>query len=120
MAVLNLDLGTSDYIIDSSNADDNNTVNLTALGSQTLTVDGVSAVLNSIAGISAVAAPTFSAINGGDLTIDYGDQGVTALTAVTYNIGDTSNLSVSGPDLLGLTIGTQTVNFSGNGSGSFS
>jgi hypothetical protein len=120
MAVLNLDLGTSDYTIDSSNADSTNTVNLTALGSQTLTVDGVSAVLSSIAGITAAAAPTFSAINGGDLTVDYGLLGASALTAVTYNVGDTSNISVSGPDLVGLTIGTQTVNFSGNGSGSFS
>ena len=41
MAVLNLDLLNSDQTINSDNADDTNTVNLTAVGSHTLTVDGV-------------------------------------------------------------------------------
>ncbi|MCI4589267.1 Hint domain-containing protein [Sphingobium sp. BYY-5] len=119
MAILGIDLGSSDQTINSSNADATNTINLTAVGSHTLTVDGVSATVGSFANVSAAAAPSFAAINGGSLTVDYGVAGVSALTAVSYNVGDSSSISVTGPALLGVTLGTQTVNFSGNGSGSF-
>ncbi len=119
MAILNLDLLASDQTINSENADDTNTINLTALGTHTLTVDGVSATVSSIAGVQAASSPTFSAINDGNLNIDYGVLGATALSGVTYNVGDTSSISVQGPALLGINLGTQTVNFSGNGFGSF-
>ena len=119
MAVLNLDLLNSDQTINSDNADDTNTVNLTAVGSHTLTVDGVSATIAGIAGVQALSSPTFAAVNDGNMTVDYGVLGVNALSGVTYNIGDTSNISVEGPALANVNLGTQTINFSGNGAGSF-
>ncbi|GEM_PF-1129378 len=120
MAVLNLDLLNSDQTINSDNADDTNTVNLTAVGSHTLTVDGVSATIAGIAGVQALSSPTFAAVNDGNMTVDYGVLGVNALSGVTYNIGDTSNISIEGPALANVNLGTQTINFSGNGAGSFS
>ncbi|WP_031297496.1 Hint domain-containing protein [Sphingobium lactosutens] len=119
MAILNLDLLNSDQTINSDNADDTNTVNIVALGTHTLTVDGVSATVSGLAGVQAASSPTFSAINDGNLTIDYGALGANTLSGVTYNVGDTSNISVQGPSILGVNLGTQTVNFSGNGAGSF-
>ena len=94
MAVLNLDLLNSDQPINSDNADDANTVNLTAVGSHTLPVDGVRATIAGIAGVQALSSPTFAAVNDGNMTVDYGVLGVNALAGVTYNIGDTSNISI--------------------------
>ena len=119
MALLNIDLGEDDKTINGTNADETNTVNVTGWGSHTLTVDGVSATVNSIIGVKAFSSPTFAAINGADLDINYGSLGINVLTGISYNVGDTSNISVKGPSILGLNLGTQTVNFSGDGAGSF-
>ena len=56
MAILNLDLLNSDQTIDSDNADDTNTVNIVALGTHTLTVDGVSATVSGLAGVQAASS----------------------------------------------------------------
>jgi len=121
MATLNVDVGDSDIVIDGGDTtDDNNVINITALGSYTLTVDGVNASVESIVPIALGIAPTFQAINGGNLSIDYGSVGASILSGVTYNVGQGSSISVEGPDILGLTLGTQTVNFSGAGASSFS
>ena len=120
MAIINVDLLNSDQVIDSDNSDESNTINLTAVGSHTLTVNGVSATTTSFANVQAFASPTFSVVNDGSLTINYGALGAGALSAVTYNISDPSSIAVQGPSILGLSLGTQTINFSGNGFASFS
>ncbi|CAM8672559.1 hypothetical protein V473_20180 [Sphingobium cupriresistens LL01] len=121
MAILNVDVGDSDVVIDGTDTSDaDNTINITALGSHSLTVDGVSASIETIVPVGIGSSPTFAAINGGNLSIDYGSIGASVLSGVTYEVGDTSSISVEGPDLLGLSLGTQTVNFSGSGAGSFS
>jgi len=118
---LNVDVGDSDVVIDATDtSDDNNVINITALGSQTLTVDGVSASIETIVPVDVGISPTFSAINGGDLSIDYGSVGASILSSVTYDVGADSTISVEGPDILGLTLGVQNVNFSGGGGSAFS
>lgn len=119
MAILDIDLRDSDKTISLENADEANVVNVTAWGSRTLTVDGVSADVNSIVNVQLFASPTFAVINGGDLIVNYGSVNLSLLAGVNYNVGDASSIYVNGPSLLAANLGTQTINFSGNGTGAF-
>ena len=126
MAVLNIDLlQNSHVVISESNADETNTVNITALGSSHLTVDGVIVSIESLAGVAAGSSPTFEAINGGVLTIDQGLLAVGAISSTTYQVGDESTIHLEAStldlgavsSLLGV---TQTVEFTGqNNTGMF-
>lgn len=127
MAVLNLDLiANNEVIIDQSNADATNIVNITALGNSTLIVDGVEVTINSVAGVSVGANATFETLNDATLNIDQGLLAVSALTSTTYKVGDSStiNLDASGIDLGVLSTllnANHTVEFSGeNHTGTFS
>ena len=126
MAILNLDLlNNNDVVINASNADETNVVNISGLGNSTLTVDGVEATINSVAGVSAGANATFAAENGGTLNVDQGLLAVNALTSTTYKVGDNStvNVDASGIDLgaLGTLLNADhNVEFSGeNHTGTF-
>jgi len=121
MAIIGVDLG-SDQTITAADlpADESNIINITALGSGTLTVDGTSASIGTVvAGVGVADSPTFSAINGGELTINQGLLSVGALQNVTYNVGDTSTINVtSGLANLDLSA-PPTVQFTGEGEGVF-
>ncbi|CAM3891539.1 Hint domain-containing protein [Bordetella tumulicola] len=115
MALIDLDLGNSDQTIDSTNAPDaSNTIDITALGSHTLTVDGVNATIESVAGVSAGATPTYAVINGGSLTIDSGLADLSALSSVNYAVGDGS-VTVNGPTLAVGLVSSQSIDFTGDG-----
>lgn len=115
MALINLDLGNSDQTIDSTNAPDaSNTIDISALGSHTLTVDGVNATVDSVAGVSAGATPTYAVINGGSLTIDSGLADLSALSSVNYAVGDGS-MTVNAPTLAVGLVSSQSIDFTGDG-----
>ncbi|WP_158774114.1 Hint domain-containing protein [Cobetia sp. L2A1] len=124
MAVINLDLaGTQTQVIDSGNSggDESNTVNISALGSSELIVDGISADIESILGIEAGASPTFTATNAGEINIDQGLLSLTVGSSTTYNIEDSSSINLDGGTIGALSgLSTSTVNFSGSEDGSFS
>ena len=126
MAILNLDLlNNNNFVINADNADETNVVNISGLGNSTLTVDGVEATINSVAGVSAGANATFAAENGGTLNVDQGLLAVNALSSTTYKVGDNSNVNV---DASGINLGAldsllnanHSVEFSGeNHTGTF-
>lgn len=114
MAVVNVNLGTSDAVVNESNANSGDVVNISALGSNTLTVDGVDVSLGTVANIQAASAPTFAVQNGGDLTINNGLLTVNALSATTFEVGEGSiTLNASGVDVGLLTglLNSYTVNY---------
>ncbi len=121
MALLNVDLLSNlEVIVDSSNADDiGNIINITALGSGALTIDGVDAKIGSIAGIKVGAVAAFNAQNGGSLTIDQGLLNVSALTATVIGVGDSSTVNLNASTIdLGLVNNilnqSTTINFTGD------
>ncbi|MES3674755.1 Hint domain-containing protein [Halomonas elongata] len=123
MAILDIDLAESGtQTISSDNADDTNTVNITALGSQELIVDGVQATVGSIGSVQAGASPIFTATNGGSLTVDQGLLNVNGLNNFTFNVEDTSDISLEQGDvaLLDGVLNTYDVNFAGAEDGTFS
>ena len=100
MALLSVDLLTnSTFTYDESNANDGDTVQITALGDSLLIVDGVSLTITSIAGITAGSSPTFRAINGGDLTIDNGLLDAAALNGFTFEVFDNSAMTLDASTL---------------------
>ncbi|WP_275287246.1 Hint domain-containing protein [Halomonas elongata] len=121
MAILDLDLANSGtQTISSDNADAENTLNITALGSEELIVDGVSATVGSIAGVEAGASPTFTATNGGSLTVDQGLLNVSALNDLTFGIEGNSDATLDASDVSALSgLDGYNVNFSGSEEGSF-
>ncbi|CAM4132591.1 Hedgehog/Intein (Hint) domain-containing protein [Bordetella tumbae] len=120
MAIIGVNIGSSDQTIDESNYDAGDTLSITALGTNTLTIDGVSTSANFAAGVSIVGNPTYNLVNGGDLTINFGVANLSALSGTTYNVGDGSALTINGPTVdVGL-INNQTINFTGDGGGVFS
>lgn len=119
MAILDLDLlesGTRTITSDDTNGDSENTLNITALGDSELIVDGVSANIGSVVGVQVGATPTFTATNGGDLTVDSGFISVDALNSTTYNIEGDSQITL---DASSGGLNGNNVNFSGSESGSF-
>lgn len=121
MAFINLNLiDNSTYTINSSNYNDGDVVNINALGSSELIVDGVDVTINSIAGVEAAAAPTFTATGGGSLTISQGLLELGALNTINYNVQDSSAIDVNAGSISALGgVNNYNVNFSGQGDGSF-
>ncbi|QUS34972.1 Hint domain-containing protein [Falsirhodobacter algicola] len=121
MALLNLNLGGSGTTrIDSSNADDTNTLSVSALGSHTLIVDGVNVTVSSLLGVSGGARPTFSAINGGSITINSGLTGLNALSSMSFNVSDDSSITYNAPTISALGgLSSYSVTYSGDGAGDF-
>ncbi|MFM9268971.1 Hint domain-containing protein [Halomonas elongata] len=121
MAILDLDLLESGtYTISSDNADDTNTVNITAMGDSELIVDGVEATIGSIAGVQAGSSPTFTSTNGGSLTVDQGLLNISALNSLTFGIEGASSATLNASDLSTLNgLNSYGVNFSGSEDGSF-
>lgn len=123
MAILDLDLlgsGTRTITSDDTNGDSENTLNITSLGDSELIVDGVSANIGSVVGVQAGATPTFTATNGGDLTVDSGFISVDALNSTTYNIEGDSQITLDASSVSTLSgLNGNNVNFSGSESGSF-
>src|SRR5690554_2121145 len=99
MALVNVDLAENNsFTINESNADTgvNNDVNVTALsGSPELIVDGVDATLNSVANVTAASSPTFTATNGGNLTINQGLLDVSLLNNTTFNVDGASGIALN-------------------------
>lgn len=119
MALINIDLGSSDQTINEDNANAGDTINLSVVGSHTLTVDGVDVTLNGLAGISVGSTPTFATVNDANLVVDYGLLNVSALGGITYEVGDSSSITVN-ESTVALGVGVpQTINFTGAGAGSF-
>ncbi|MDR5858492.1 Hint domain-containing protein [Halomonas eurihalina] len=121
MALIDLDLANSGtQTISSDNADDTNTLNITALGSQELIVDGVEATVGNVAGVQAGASPTFTSTNGGSLTVDQGLLNVSGLNSFTFGIEGASSATLNASDLSTLNgLNSYDVNFSGSEAGSF-
>ncbi|SPJ25479.1 Hint domain-containing protein [Palleronia abyssalis] len=118
MALISLDLGSSDQTIDGNNANDGDTVNIRALGSQTLTVDGVDVTITNLANAQLGAEPIFSAINGANLTFGGGLANISALNGITYRIGGNSQIEVNG-SLLSAQLNNQRIDFTGTQDGRF-
>ncbi len=113
--------GKRQTTIDSSNANDNDTLDISALGSHELIVDGVAVTTGSIGGVEGGASPTFTATNGGSLTIDQGLLNVSALNGFTFNVEDTSDIALEQGEvaLADGVLNTYDVNFAGTENGTF-
>lgn len=120
MAIIGIDIGSSDQTIDESNYDAGDTLSLNVLGSNTLTIDGVDATANFGVGVTAAGSPTYNLVNGGSLTINSGLANLSALSSVNYNIGDGSELTINAPTASVGLINNQTITFTGDGGGVFS
>lgn len=121
MAVLDLNLlENNSHTINSSNADETNEVNITALGSSELIVDGVSADVNSVAGVEAGAKPTFTATNGGEMNIDQGLLNVGVLNDKTFRVDGNSSMNMDASSISALDgLNAMNVEFAGEQPGSF-
>lgn len=121
MALLNLDLlGNSSHTINDQNADADNTVNITALGSSELIVDGVAADVDSIAGVEVGAQPTFTATNGGEMNIDQGLLNVGILNNTTFKVDGNSSMSLESSSVSALDgLNALNVEFTGEQPGTF-
>jgi hypothetical protein len=123
MGILNIDLGSSDQTISSSTPGyeegQSNSISLSAIGEHTLTADGVDVTVNQFAGLSAVSAPTFAAVNGANLNVDYGTVNLSLLNSATYAVGSGSSISVEPSTFSAAVDFPSTVEFSSDGTGHF-
>ncbi len=121
MALLDLNLlENNSHTINSSNADETNVVNITALGSSELIVDGVSADVKSVAGVEAGAKPTFTATNGGEMNIDQGLLNVGVLNDTTFRVDGNSSMNMDASSISALDgLNAMNVEFAGEQPGSF-
>lgn len=121
MAILDLDLGgNSSHTINSENADETNTVNISALGSSELTVDGVEATIQSILGVEPGAQPTFAATNGGTMNIDQGLLNVGVLNNTTFKVDGNSSMNLESSSVSALDgLNALNVEFTGEQPGTF-
>lgn len=95
MALISVDLSSGDETIDSSSTggDTNNLVDVTALGSSKLTIDGVNVEINNIVDVDALATPEFEVINGGSLNFNEGLASLEALASLKFTLADTSTVT---------------------------
>lgn len=121
MAILDLALGgNSSHTINDQNADASNTVEITALGSSELIVDGVAADVNSIVGVQAGAQPTFTATNGGEMNIDQGLLNVGVLNNTTFKVDGNSSMNLESSSVSALDgLNAMNVEFTGEQPGTF-
>jgi len=115
MAIIDVDLGSSDQTIDQDNANDGDTLNVIALGSQSLTVDGVDVALYNLAGVTLGAQPTFEVVNDGNLDVDAELLDLTALSRLDFVINDTASASYDASSLNLLSGILSDVNLTFNG-----
>ncbi|MCB4770159.1 Hint domain-containing protein [Ancylobacter sp. Lp-2] len=118
MAVISVNLGSSDQTIDSSNFNAGDTISITALGSNTLTIDGVTTTVNyGLVGAQAAANVTIDAVNGANVTINNPIANVNALSTFTYGVsGDSAMTLASGTVVLSLSTSPSVVFSAGGGS----
>ncbi|MBW5799011.1 Hint domain-containing protein [Halomonas elongata] len=121
MAILDVNLGGSETrTISDQDASDGDTLNITALGSSELIVDGVSVSIQDIANIEAGSTPTFTATNGGSLTMDQGLLDLSALNDLSFGIDGNSDITLDASSVSTLSgLNGYNVNFSGAETGSF-
>ncbi|MBB3142635.1 Hint domain-containing protein [Halomonas organivorans] len=123
MAILNIALadGETRTITQSDTGGDaDNTININGLGNSELIVDGTSATLGSILDIQAGASPTFTATNGGSLTVDQGLLNVSGLDSFSFGIEGNSDITLDASSISTLSgLSDYNVDFSGAESGSF-
>jgi len=128
MAIINVNLlnalGNNSKTIDSSDSagDAENDVNLNVLGSYELTVDGINANINSIAGAGVLATKSFTAINGANVDIDQGLLSLDVGSTAEYNVGDSSSINLDASSVGvagGGLLSTNNVNYTGSESGNF-
>ncbi|CBV42697.1 Hint domain-containing protein [Halomonas elongata] len=122
--LLQFDLGDDETrtISDSDgDPDQEYTVEIGVLGSGELIVDGVTATVTSVSSIEAGSTPTFTATNGGDLTMDMDLLDASQLNSFTYNIEGASHITLDGStlDTLSDPLNSYTINYSEAGQGSF-
>ncbi|WP_069384379.1 Hint domain-containing protein [Halomonas caseinilytica] len=117
----NVDLGGSKKVtITEEDVQHGDILNITALGSSELTVDGVSASIGSIGGFQAGSSATFNAINGGSLTIDQGLFNFKGFNDFTFGVGEGSEIVLNSPTFVTLSgLNKLFVDFSSGGTGSF-
>ncbi|MDR5860510.1 Hint domain-containing protein [Halomonas eurihalina] len=93
---------------------------ISALGSSELTVDGVDTRVDGIASVTAGSSATFNAINGGNLLIDQGIGKLGVLNSMKFGVGDNSGITFDAGALsVGNMLSSYEVEFSGDGTGSF-
>ncbi len=120
MAIIGVDIGSSNQVINAGNFNqDNDVLRLNVLGQNTLTVDGVNATANTLVGVQTLGNPTYEVINGGSLTINSGLANLSALSGLNYKIADGSAITVNAPTAAAGLITSQNIEFTGNGGGAF-
>ncbi|OBX36629.1 hypothetical protein A8U91_00972 [Halomonas elongata] len=121
MAILDVNLGGSETrTISDQDASDGDTLNITALGSSELIVDGVSVSIQDISNIEAGSTPTFTATNGGSLTMDQGLLDLSALNDLSFGIDGNSDITLDASSVSTLSgLNGYNVNFSGAEAGTF-
>ncbi|MFM9271154.1 Hint domain-containing protein [Halomonas elongata] len=93
---------------------------ISALGSSELTVDGIDTRVDGIGSVQAGSSATFNVINGGNLLIDQGIGQLGALNGMKFGVGDSSSITFDAGALsAGNFLNSYEVEFSGNGTGSF-
>ena len=121
MAIIDVDLGSSDEVITDTDGPEVTLVDITALGSHSLTVDGAEVEIQSIANVTALSAPRFNAINGAELTVDLGVLDLSALSSFTFGIGDSSTvvLDASAVSTVTTLLNEYNVDYTGDEAGHF-
>ncbi|MDL4864305.1 hypothetical protein NPJ88_018390, partial [Halomonas elongata] len=121
MAGMKVDLGGSQHVtIGEGDAAEGSTLEISALGSSTLTVDGIDTRVDGIASVQAGSSATFNAINGANLTIDQGIGKLGVLNGMNFGVGDNSSITFDAGALsVGNMLSSYNVEFSGDGTGTF-
>lgn len=121
MAIISVDLGTSDQVITDTDGAETTFVNISALGSHTLTIDGANVELQSIANVTALSNPTFNTINGAELTVRLGVLDISALSSFTFGVGDTSTVVIDASTVTTVAslLNAYNVVYSGSEAGNF-
>lgn len=116
MALVNVDLiNNSTTVIDSSNWENTDTLQLSLVSSGTLIVDGVDVTMTNIIGGGLLSNTTIQAINGAHVTVNAGLAGLQAGSTFTYSIGANSSIEVDASVVnVGLLNGV-TVDFTNSG-----
>ncbi|WP_083235791.1 Hint domain-containing protein [Halomonas caseinilytica] len=119
MAILDLGVGGGQTTVD-ENTNEYDVLQINALNSHELIVDGVTTTASITAGADVAGSPIFTVRNGGDLTLDQGVLNASALTGNTFNIEDSSSMTLDGSDISALNgLNSFDVNFDNSGQGSF-
>ncbi len=98
MAILDLGVGGGQTTVD-ENTQDHDVLQINALNSHELIIDGVTTTASITAGADVAGSPIFTVRNGGDLTLDQGVLNASALTGNTFNIEDSSSMTLDGSDI---------------------